>query len=128
MMSRNIRVSRRAEQILGLLKNVEVHPTAEWIYHTLKEENNDISIATVYRSLLILEDLGKIKRVLYSGVTARYDYDVSSHYHFHCNKCDGIFNLPYRECKHLTKEVNEMGYRVEDFSVTLNGLCVKCLE
>ena len=43
--------------------NTKAHPSAETIYNDLKGENPDLSFATVYRNLKLLEELGKIRRV-----------------------------------------------------------------
>ena len=55
--------SKQREIILDTLRNNVVHPTAEYIYEILKEEDSKISLATLYRNLNQLADKGIIKKI-----------------------------------------------------------------
>ena len=43
--------SKKRDAILSCLCNTDTHPSAEWIYHQLKPQIPDLSLATVYRNL-----------------------------------------------------------------------------
>ena len=56
------RKSHKRDSILSLLQSVKCHPTAEWIYMELKEEIPELSLATVYRNLEQLAEMGIIQK------------------------------------------------------------------
>lgn len=47
-----IRYSKKREAILTAIRSTTCHPSAEWIYHTLKPTHPDLSLGTVYRNLV----------------------------------------------------------------------------
>ena len=54
--------SKQRELILNTLKENVVHPTAEYLYEILKENNPNLSLGTVYRNLNQLAENGTIKK------------------------------------------------------------------
>ena len=54
-MEKAVRYSKKREAILQAIKNTDCHPTAEWVYQTLKPEHPDLSLGTVYRNLVFFQ-------------------------------------------------------------------------
>ena len=50
-MERTIRYSKKREAILEAIRSTDTHPTADWVYQTLKPTHPDLSLGTVYRNL-----------------------------------------------------------------------------
>ena len=86
------RHSKQRDAILENLCSRYDHPTAEDLYFSLKPDIPALSLATVYRNLSQLETDGKIIRIG-SGGTARYDGNISPHYHLSCLKCSGVVDI-----------------------------------
>ncbi|HPW05984.1 MAG TPA: transcriptional repressor [bacterium] len=57
------------------------HPDVSEIYHRVKEEFNNISLATVYKNLKKLVDLGLIVEIPIPGDNPRYDAKLDTHGH-----------------------------------------------
>lgn len=53
-MERATRYSKKREAILTAIRSSDAHPSAEWIYHTLKSTHPDLSLGTVYRQSAVL--------------------------------------------------------------------------
>ena len=62
-MERATRYSKKREAILAAIRSSDTHPSAEWIYQTLKPEHPDLSLGTVYRNLLFFQRQGTIQSV-----------------------------------------------------------------
>ena len=114
--------SRQRELILQSLKNRMDHPTAEMLYTDLKEQMPEIGIATIYRNLSDLCQIGP----------DRFDGNKKEHIHFECSKCHEIEDIFINEgqSKRIDNEVKKLsediGAECENANIWLTGLCKKC--
>lgn len=119
--------SRQREQILELLKGTDIHPTAAWIYDHLKQDLKGLSMGTVYRNLKILLEQGLVVKIGCGSTYDRFDGNVNPHYHFLCEKCHSLLDIPLEVDENLNRKVDRAtdfkthGHRLEFF-----GLCAKC--
>ena len=127
-MKRTIRYSKKREAILEVIRGTHVHPTAEWVYQTLKPAHPDLSLGTVYRNLGFFMEQGTIKSVGVVNGQERYDGDVSPHSHFICKGCGGVYDLPQpKALERLDQTVSQQyGFAVENCELTFHGLCGQC--
>jgi Fur family transcriptional regulator, peroxide stress response regulator len=127
--SRSYRQSRQRERILELLRSTESHPTADWVYVSLKKEFPHLSLGTVYRNLSVLLEQGFIKKIPLGSTFDRFEANVNTHYHLVCENCRQIFdfNLPgYAELNHKAGSMTDFAirhHRIEFF-----GTCPNCLK
>ncbi len=125
--------SRQRSLILDIVKNTKTHPTADWIYQEAKKELPTIGIATVYRNLNTLVEMGEVRRLVSGDGQDRFDGDIGEHFHMKCTCCGGLTDLePEDESKLLRlKEVigetfPDVGDGVELDAVLLKGFCRQC--
>lgn len=121
--------SRQRERILETLRGTKSHPTATWVYDELKREFPDLSLGTVYRNLGILRDQGLV-RVLQSGSTFdRFDADTAAHYHFICERCGRVDDVPMEAMDDLDEKASQsLGCRVSGHRLDFYGTCVECAQ
>lgn len=120
--------SKQRDAIYGNLCSRTDHPTAEEIYLSLKPEMPAISLATVYRNLAQLEADSKILRIG-SGGSARYDGNVSPHYHLACKGCGGVFDIFMDSDESLCERAaNHFNGLIVSYSVLFNGYCHACAD
>ncbi len=84
-----------------------------------------LGLATVYRTLKMLEDNGEILAVNIPGQAPRFERSGKGHHHhFTCKHCGQVFHL---DCpgKHETFSLPK-GFRLEHQEVLLFGRCDKC--
>lgn len=64
------------------LRATKSHPTAEELYHVLRDEDPGLSLATVYNTLDAFTRCGLVRRIATAGIGAtRYDAELSPHVH-----------------------------------------------
>lgn len=84
-----------------------------------------ISLATVYRTVKALEELGEIVRVDLPGETARYELaGKAHHHHFQCEACGRAFEI--HGCPGGLGKLAPPGFQVSRHEITLFGLCSAC--
>lgn len=122
-----MKYSRQREAVLQTLKQNVVHPTADFIYSVLKEQEPNISLATVYRNLNLLADNGVIKRINGLDGMTHFDHNTHNHYHFICTSCNKIYDVPYDIAPELADKVlNKTGLAVESYDISFKGICPDC--
>ncbi len=129
MNKRRYKRSRQREHIYKLLQNTDKHPTASWIYDQLKPEFSNLSMGTVYRNINILLDQNLIQKIEAGSSFDRYDANTEHHYHFLCNECGAIDDIPVELFETLNEEVSQStGYRVEGHRLDFYGICPECAQ
>lgn len=119
--------SRQRERILELLRSTDTHPTAGWIYDRLKPEFKDLSMGTVYRNVKILVEQGLIIKIDFGSTFDRFDADVSPHYHFICEGCGAVLDVPVPMEKKLNGKVEKAtGFKIRLHRTKFYGLCNIC--
>ena len=59
----NLKYSRQRESIREFLMTRHDHPTADMVYHHIRQIYPNISLGTVYRNLSLLVNLGSIRKI-----------------------------------------------------------------
>ena len=123
-----IQVTPQRLAILEQLKLRKDHPSAEMIFHCLKDEFPSLTLVTVYNTLQKLELSGLCMKVNPLHISARYDGNVKAHQHAICINCQKIVDIHdasvFVELPDWFKEV----FKVLQQSVNLYGLCKECQE
>ena len=103
------------------------HPSAEWIYHRLKPQIPDLSLATVYRNLALFKREGRIVSVGVVQNLERFDANTQPHAHFICTQCGCVLDLPdLRLPQDLEQEVT--AGQVHRCTLCFEGLCHACTQ
>ena len=92
-MKKTQRMTKQKRVILDVLRSVNTHPTAEWIYQEARKEIPGLSLGTVYRNLNLLRDNGEIQELSYGSSQSHYDGCPENHYHFVCRECGRVFDV-----------------------------------
>lgn len=121
------RKSRQRERILELIKDDPYHPTAQWIYDTLKKEIPSLSLGNVYRNIKILVEDGSIISREFGNSIEHFDAITGMHYHFICEKCKNItdFSLPVQDII-LEKARESSGHLITGHTIQFYGICENC--
>ncbi|MBQ9245389.1 transcriptional repressor [bacterium] len=121
--------SKQREIIYNTLKNNAVHPTADSLFEIIKKENPDlnIGIATVYRNLKLMSDIGMIKKISGLEDAEHFDHNTFTHYHFICDKCKKVFDVDADIAP--VSAVNfekQTGFSITGYDITFHGICNEC--
>ena len=92
-MERATRYSRKTGRpILNAIQSTDCHPSAEWVYQTLKPTHPDLSLGTVYRNLVLFQQQGLIQSIGVVKGQERFDGCIGppqSPYLHLLRRCDG---------------------------------------
>ena len=126
-MERSIKRSKQRDAILSLLKNVYCHPTADWLHTQLKKDFPGIGIATVYRNLNLLLEMGEIIKLDVGDGVDHFDSNINEHCHFICNKCRSVIDIDVPSSSLLKAEAENCNdISVTNCSLFLYGNCSNC--
>lgn len=116
------------ESILKLLKENPIHPTVDWIHGTLRGGHPKVSLATVYRTLNALVREGALCELPFGASEARFGLIAQErHYHFICEECQRIYDLPLHPEVELDAAVRERtGHEVNRHTMEFYGRCREC--
>jgi Fe2+ or Zn2+ uptake regulation protein len=118
------------DDIMDILRENPIHPTVDWIHGHLRKHHPKVSLATVYRTLKALVKDGILCELPFGTSEARFGLiREEKHYHFICDACLRIFDLPTVPQVALEKAVRDgTGHEVNRHTMEFYGLCRECSE
>ena len=122
-----MKFSKQREMILNQVKMFPVHPTADQVYTSLKADNPNLSLGTVYRNLNLLSEMGELLKIRIADGSDRFDGRTDCHYHMVCDRCSRVFDVELSELDCLNDTVSQKyGHRLTMVTLNLNGVCCEC--
>lgn len=103
------------------------HMTAEEVYSLLKEEGQDIGLATVYRVLTQFEQAGLLMRHHFDSDKAVFELNQGEHHdHLVCMQCGRVEEFFDAEIeKRQQKIAASRGFAIHDHSLQIYVDCTK---
>ena len=121
-----LRMTNQREMILRELKKSKGHLSADELYERVKKFMPRISLATVYRNLEILSDVGMIRKLEISGRQKRFDSELEDHDHIYCVECHRIENLEIDQREVKVPVDQAKGYTITGRRLEVTGVCPRC--
>ena len=114
----------------------EEHLTAEEIFELVKAACPEIGLATVYRTIQLLNELHLIDRINFDDGFVRYEMGSAScgeqrhrHHHLICTKCGKVISFRDDLLEELEERITATtGFTVVNHEVKLYGCCAECRE
>lgn len=125
------RASAPRAAVVELIARQECVLTAHEIAAELRRRRRPVGIATVYRTLELLEQLKLVQRLDVGGGSARYEPALpgGEHHHHHL-VCEGCGRVTPFEDPGLERAIDALArrleYRVGEHDVILKGSCPDC--
>lgn len=115
--------------VYNMLSHTKAHPNADTIYKELQPLYPTMSLATVYKALAILCDLGLAQELNVGEEAFRYDADTSHHPHIRCTCCGRVDDVSALNTEGVYEQVkDETGYALSDHQLYFFGVCPECQE
>lgn len=114
-----------------IIKNEGSHLTTEEIYDLVKKDCPEIGLATVYRTVQLLEELGAVSKLDLSDGCSRYEliHEEENHQHHHliCTSCGKVIEVQGDLLEELEHNIEQKyNFKVINHSVKFFGLCNEC--
>lgn len=129
---KGFRITEQRRAILDVFSKYKgEHFTSEEIYHLVSQSNPGIGVATVYRTLPLLEKMELLNRIVLEDGCVRYELSNKEEQHLHhhliCTVCGSITEVQEDMMEHLETQVyKKNGFVVKNHSVKFYGYCEKC--
>ncbi len=125
---RKFRITPQRIGILKVLLNNNEHPSVEQIYEQVRVDFPTTSLATVYKTVNLLKEIGEILEIGFSDGRNRYDgIKPYPHPHLICTQCKAIIDPEVSNLGRLTAEIELVsGYRVVSHQLEFFGICPAC--
>jgi Fe2+/Zn2+ uptake regulation proteins len=125
--------SQRKEVLNVLLENEGKHLSPEEIYNSIKVKNPEIGLATVYRTLILLDSMEVIYKIDLDDNCARYELNRKKedhrHHHLICTVCGKVQEVEEDLLDSLEIEIKKKkNFTVHDHRVKFYGICGECAE
>lgn len=118
-----IRITKPRKVILKILTQACDHPDAMEIFKRAVKIDANISLATVYRTMKMLEDLGAVHRHAFEGGPARFE-NADAEHHDHLIDLDtgDVVEFHSERIEQLQQQIaDELGYDIEHHRLELYG-------
>ncbi len=119
-LSQNIRITPQRQIIIKVIEESEDHPDVDQLYQRAVQIDNTISIATVYRTVKLLEEAGVIERLEFGDGRARYEESGEHHEHLVDIETGEVIEFYDEPLERMKEEIaNRMGYELVDHRLEL---------
>ncbi|UFH58294.1 Fur family transcriptional regulator [Sulfurovum mangrovi] len=126
----SLKFTKQREAILSTLYNNPQHFTSENLYLLVKEKYPDlnIGIATVYRTLSLLEENGLVSSISLGTQGKKFEMANKPHHdHLICTMCGKIVEFENEQIEKLQQQIaEENGFVLTDHLMQLYGICSEC--
>ena len=121
---RGLKMTEQRRVIARVLSEAIDHPDVEQLYLRAHAMDSRISIATVYRTVRLLEEAGIIERHDFGDGRARYEEAGEEHHdHLIDLKSGKVIEFTNKDIEKLQEIVAEqLGYRLVDHRLELYGI------
>ncbi|OJV62120.1 MAG: transcriptional repressor [Clostridiales bacterium 38-18] len=122
-------------QRIAILSAIEankgLHLNTEEIYDIVKQTNPEMGLATVYRTLQLLEELEVVSSLNLEDGCVRYelynDEGHHNHHHLICTQCGAVIEVEGDLLDELENKIEkEYAFEILDHKLKFYGICSKC--
>ncbi|MES2729453.1 MAG: Fur family transcriptional regulator [Pseudomonadota bacterium] len=117
-----LKMTDQRRTILKILDTSHDHPSVEVVYDRAKQTDPSISIATVYRTLAMLDEMDLILRHEFKESFSRYETNMEHHHHLIDLETGKVIEFQNMELEILKERIAaDLGYDLVDHRLELYG-------
>lgn len=121
-----LKMTGQRKVILQVLEDASDHPSVEAVYERAREIDSSISIATVYRTLNLLDELDLVIKHEFQEGYARYEVNWDHHHHLVDLETGEVVEFQNDELEIIKEKIaRELGYKLIDHRLELYGKKIK---
>ena len=124
------RLTPQRRLILQVLEESNGHLDADALYERVKARDPNVSLATVYRTLAVLREIGLVEEHRLGQDHGHYEaVREEPHYHFTCLRCGKVIEFDTPLVAQVEQELCEQkGVRVTSTHLHVSGYCAQCKD
>lgn len=124
---KGFKVTPQRLAIYDVLVNTKEHPSAEMIFSRLQPYYPTMSLATVYKTIEILKEIGLIQVLNVGEDSFRYDAITWNHPHIRCSACGRVDDIEGVETADFVAYVKKKtAYELSGQQFYFYGVCPAC--
>ena len=110
-------------QRTNILKSINRagHINIDEIYEDLKENYPTLSLATIYKNIILMVEQNVIIEVPINGKKSKYELKKDDHIHLICKSCGNIEDRELNGCN-----IDIQDFKIASKQINLYGLCKNC--
>ena len=121
-----LKMTGQRKVILSVLESATDHPSVEDVYARAKDIDRSVSMATVYRTLSLLDEMGLVTKHEFKEGFARFEVNEEHHHHLIDLETGDVIEFQSQELEILKEKIcNELGYEMIDHTLELYGRKIK---
>jgi len=126
----SLKYTKQRELILEIIFNNDGHFTPEDIYNLIKKSYPEVKlgIATVYRTLTLLEDANIVSSISFGTQGKKYEFGLKDHHdHLVCLECGDISEFYDGTIEKLQEEIaKKYNFKMTNHIMKIMGICSVC--
>lgn len=126
----SLKFTIQREVILETLYNSDEHLTPESLHNLIQNKFPDLNtgIATVYRTLSLLEESDMVTSLSFGAHGKKYELGAKHHHdHFICTICGSITEFVDEQIEERQHKIaDDLGFEMQDHSMQIYGICKNC--
>ena len=128
----SLKFTIQREVILETLYSSDEHLTPEALHHLIQKKYPELKtgIATIYRTLSLLEESNVVTSLSFGAQGKKYELGAKEHHdHLICTECGEITEFVDEEIEKRQHIITQkLGFKMKDHSTQIYGTCKKCQE
>jgi len=129
---KGLKFTKQRELILKTLYENEDHSTPEEILGMIKTQypKLTIGIATIYRTLSVLEESGMVDSLSFGAKGKKYELGTKAHHdHLICIECEKLIEFYDEIIEEQQKKIaKKFNFKMTGHSMNITGICKECQE
>ncbi len=123
-----MRVTPQRVAVLNIIIGNQDHLSVEEIHDRVQADYPMIGLATIYKTISMLKEMGEITELNIDNSSARFDGSQKPpHPHFVCSQCNTITDLDEDLLADIPATVSQQtGYQITNYRLDFFGLCPNC--
>jgi Fur family ferric uptake transcriptional regulator len=117
-----LKMTGQRKTVLQVLDEAEDHPSVEALYERAKALDDSISMATIYRTLNLLDELGLVVRHEFKENFSRYEANTDHHHHLIDIDSGEVIEFQNQEIEDMKAKIaRQLGYELIECRLELYG-------
>jgi Fur family ferric uptake transcriptional regulator/Fur family peroxide stress response transcriptional regulator len=119
-------------QRMNILEKIELygHMSIDAIYAEVIKTHPSLSLATVYKNIILMVEKGVLVEVPITGQKSKYELIKEDHIHLVCTECGEVEDKPQHSAADalFTAMTEQENFTLNKQQINLYGVCIHCQE